>query len=378
MINSTEIVPNTPALMTIVVTQTTVSFYRNLDVLSVVNISRPVTDCFNSLEGIFVGDTGLKIGQLRFYPKALSITSIEEIYLQGSTLDDVSTGSVATQLQESETQKMAREVQSTVSAIDRTVKDQQPQQEFNQVLTSIESVKQNLAKRTLSPEMPLGRISFNKTLVTDSFAKRDFTQLLTGPWLLNGRKLTASDRANGAKYDAERYWHDHDFPKSKGTGINYAYWFRNGPVPEGQTQGTFHIAYHTAGAESDTRCYGLFWETAGIWTDVRGGNPPYAYPLWDELNKSYTKKFQVSDSAWRHIAWVFDENDDTVTYYLDGQFLQKRKWGKSVKEMDCGPANVTVGHRYAGNTYHWDVRTPSLQTYHFFSQIFLTVTPTLC
>jgi hypothetical protein len=357
MSNNTEIVPNTPALMTIVVTQTSVTFYRNLDVLGVVNISRPVTDCFNSLEGIFIGDTGLKIGQLRFFPKALSITSIEEIYLQGSTLDDVSTGSMAAQLQESETQKMAREVQSTVSAIDRTVKDQQPQQEFNQVLTSIESVKQNLAKRTQSPEMPLGRINMSTTLVTDPVSKRQYTQLLNGPWLLNSRKLTSSDRANGASFDGERYWHENDFPKSAGTGINYAYWFRNGPVPEGQTQGTFHIAYHTAGPSSDTRCYGLFWETAGIWTDLKGGNPPYAYPLWDELNKSYTKKFQVSDSAWRHLAWVFDENDDTVTYYLDGQVLQKRKWGKPVKEMDCAPANVTVGHRYPGNTYHWDVST---------------------
>ncbi len=130
-------------------------------------------------------------------------------------------------------------------------------------------------------------------------------------------------------------------------------------VPPGQSWGTFHIAVHTAGPNSDTRCYGLFWETAGIWTDLRDGNPPFAYPLWDELNKSYTKKFQISDTAWRHIAWVFDENDDTVTYYLDGQFLQKRKWGKSVKQMDCAPANVTVGHRYPGNTYAWDV---SIQT----------------
>jgi hypothetical protein len=56
---------------------------------------------------------------------------------------------------------------------------------------------------------------------------------------------------------------------------------------------------------------------------------------------------------------VFDEDDDTVSYYLDGQFLQKRKWGKPVKEMDCAPANVTVGHRYPGNTYQMDVRTPT-------------------
>jgi hypothetical protein len=56
---------------------------------------------------------------------------------------------------------------------------------------------------------------------------------------------------------------------------------------------------------------------------------------------------------------VFDESDDTVAYYLDGKLLQKRKWGKPVKEMDCAPANVTVGHRYPGNTYQWDVRTPT-------------------
>ncbi len=230
--------------MTIVVTQTNVTFYRNLEVLEVVKITRPITDCFNSLEGMFVGDTGLKIGQLRFYPKALSITSIEEIYLQGGTLDDVSTGSMAAEPQESEVQKMARSVQATVSAIDRTVKDQQPQQEFNQVLTSIEAVKRNLAKRTLAPEMPLGRINMSTALVMDPVSKRNYTQLLTGPWLLNSRKMTEADKANGASFDGERYWHQNDFPKYAGTGINYAYWFRNGPVRTIHIRACVHVFIH--------------------------------------------------------------------------------------------------------------------------------------
>ena len=358
MTNTSEVEPDVANLMTVVVTQENISFFKNLELLETISIKRPITDCFNSLEGMLVGDTGLSIAQLKFYPKALSLTSIEEIYLQGSTLDEISTGSVPETPTETDLQKVERSIQTTVNAIDKTVKDQQPLQEYNSVLSTVEGAIATVVAKTFSPSMPLGRIAMNKTLHSDpSVPGRQHYQLMKGPWHLDMKKIDDVGKANGATFDGERYWHQDDFPKTAGTGVTYAYWFKNGYTPEDLSWGTFHIAYMTGGTTLDSRCYGLYWETSGIWTDLQGGKPSFAYPLWKDLHKSYTPKFQISDRAWRHIAWVFDENDDTVTYYLDGFPLQKRAWGKSVKEMDCAPANVTIGFRYPGTTYFHPVRS---------------------
>lgn len=365
MSKSYEIVPNKPTLMTVVVTKTDITFYYDLEKLESVTIPRPVTDCFNQLEGMLVGDTGLTIGQLKFYPKALTKTSIEEIYRQGSTLDEVSTGSEPESLGENEFKKLERSVKKSVSNLERSVEDQEVTAEYNLVMASVENNRNNLNARALSPSHPIGRIQMNQTVFTDN-SNKTYKVLMKGPWNINVRARTQDEiSTRDAKFDGERYWHDDDFPDHSSQSLTYAYWFRNGPVPEGQSAGTFHIAFMNGGWKSDTRCYGLYWETWGIWWDLDGGNPNSAYPLNTDLNESYTKKYYVSDNAWRHIAWTFDMADDTVTYYLDGQVLQKTKWGRPVGEMDCAPANVTIGHRYPGMTYHHPVCQPLTSENHF-------------
>lgn len=67
------------ALMTVVVAGEDDSFYKNLELQGSAKMPRPVTDCFNNLEGVLVGDTGMTIAQLRFYPQAMTLSSIEEV-----------------------------------------------------------------------------------------------------------------------------------------------------------------------------------------------------------------------------------------------------------------------------------------------------------
>ena len=56
-----------------VVSKSSVSFYRNIELLSSVDLPRPVTDCFNSGEGLLVGDKGMEISQLRYLTLPFSL-----------------------------------------------------------------------------------------------------------------------------------------------------------------------------------------------------------------------------------------------------------------------------------------------------------------
>jgi hypothetical protein len=44
--------------------QETVTFYRNMERLGSAAMPRRLTDCFNGLEGIVLGDAGLQLGQV--------------------------------------------------------------------------------------------------------------------------------------------------------------------------------------------------------------------------------------------------------------------------------------------------------------------------
>ena len=52
--------------------QKNVTFYRNLELLGVVEMPRQLTDCNNGPEGILLGDPGLALGQVRVPTHRLS------------------------------------------------------------------------------------------------------------------------------------------------------------------------------------------------------------------------------------------------------------------------------------------------------------------
>eukprot|EP00961_Rhodomonas_salina_P215418 2909516-Rhodomonas_salina.1 len=77
-------------MQTVVVNQTHIMFYVNAELNSAASLSRPVTDC--AMESLEVGDVGMSIGEVVFYPTALSRAKIEEIYIGGMTLEGIATG----------------------------------------------------------------------------------------------------------------------------------------------------------------------------------------------------------------------------------------------------------------------------------------------
>ena len=89
--NST-LVKDDYSFITVTANSTHMSFYVDSELLETRVLQRLVTDCWSS-EGLYIGDTGLSLGKLNFYPGMLSQTQIREIYEGGATLADMSTGS---------------------------------------------------------------------------------------------------------------------------------------------------------------------------------------------------------------------------------------------------------------------------------------------
>ena len=56
-------------LMTMVVTKTNVTFFRGVETVAVLELELPLSDCF-SPNGLHVGENGLTLGNVMFYPCA--------------------------------------------------------------------------------------------------------------------------------------------------------------------------------------------------------------------------------------------------------------------------------------------------------------------
>jgi hypothetical protein len=63
-----------------------VTFYQNLELLGDTAMPRRLTDCFNGLEGVLLGDAGLQLGQA--LPRLLCLTD-KSIVLAGMAYNPV-------------------------------------------------------------------------------------------------------------------------------------------------------------------------------------------------------------------------------------------------------------------------------------------------
>jgi len=84
--------------------------------------------------GVLVGDAGLTLGRMSFFPRALTATVIEEVFRAGAPLEDMSTGSTPLQVENSELEVVGRGLEIAVAAAAQAVAEQEPRSEMNLVL----------------------------------------------------------------------------------------------------------------------------------------------------------------------------------------------------------------------------------------------------
>ena len=68
-----------------------VSFYRNGELDAVKMLPRAMSPCQGSIE---LGDSGISLSNLKFFPRALTSNELLDIFSSGATLSEIATGSI--------------------------------------------------------------------------------------------------------------------------------------------------------------------------------------------------------------------------------------------------------------------------------------------
>jgi len=323
-------------MLTMVVDQSKVHFYRNTDYLGAVDLPRPVTDCFNDGEGLLVGESGMDLSLVRFHPRALTMSSIEELFAGGSLLSDISTGSQPSDAEPEGLKSTERALASSIGSVNDAVSSRQASSEINQVLKTI--TEERASPPPPPPgtpaepvDAPLGNINASSIASTDAATGKDYYSLAFGPWRLSPTSEAADHRSLV------------NLPNAEGQGFTMSWWYRHMPCSK-STCGVFLFVLR-----DDTRtCYGVWLETVALWFENALGTPSFQYP-----QNFVDQKFQLNDDFnWRHMALVFDETTDIVKFYMDGKFVVDGPWGSAVTGADCnGPNKFMALGRYGPFDY---------------------------
>eukprot|EP00854_Cymbomonas_tetramitiformis_P004400 gene4401-5408_t len=341
-------------LLTVVVTHDTVLFYKNLEELGAVAISRPVVECTSS-RGLLIGDGGLTLGQLRFYPTNLSMTDIEEIYTSGALLRDIARGAAMPSLGVSKVGTVCSSPELSVQQ-EEDDEDQIQESAARHILMAarVEAMKagadEDAAQSALevSPPLPFGSIAVNSTPVYDGVTGREYVALLPDAWRL----------AEPEGDLRERFFDPATMPGFNGTGVTFSFWYRSMEHPatgEGAgVKGGYLLVAQWRPERSrarETRSNWAIWvEQDRMWLQFITGRGDFEdqaqyYPFLDIPDDQ-----KVDHRAWRHLAWQYDVFEDRFRFFLDGVPAYDMATPIPVSEIWASNHNlnytlaVTVGH----------------------------------
>eukprot|EP00290_Baffinella_frigidus_P026606 CAMPEP_0180224390 /NCGR_PEP_ID=MMETSP0987-20121128/22038_1 /TAXON_ID=697907 /ORGANISM="non described non described, Strain CCMP2293" /LENGTH=298 /DNA_ID=CAMNT_0022187181 /DNA_START=33 /DNA_END=926 /DNA_ORIENTATION=- len=163
-----QLEPGVQHMLSMVIQPTNVSFFADTLLIGIAQLPRPVTDCFNSEEGLFLGAAGLDVGALRFYPKALSQTELQNLYENGGLVRDLSRGSQPAEADAKEEHLDTKRMSGKFEDVRFDIYDQKRAQEVGSILDSMEQLSSGSSVASYaSPEAPRGEIPANTTLLVD-------------------------------------------------------------------------------------------------------------------------------------------------------------------------------------------------------------------
>ncbi|EKX46141.1 hypothetical protein GUITHDRAFT_108175 [Guillardia theta CCMP2712] len=339
------------ALMTMIVTQKVVLFYRNTVLLGNISLPRPLTDCYNT-EGILVGQANMEL-------------DIAEIFQYGMRLSDLSTGSQASDVSESESLATKQEILGSIAQVESLIGDRQQLQDEALLSQTVDSVPSPAVPSYASPTYPAGvtepNCSHNGTLTLswDSLINRSYYSLISDPARLS--KTSDTD----ARYLT-------NVPSFHGTGMTLSFWYRHIPC----LTDTCGVYVFQAGqfpppsvtsqgnASFNSWCWSLWIENQAFWID---GAPNSGYIHFADYG--IDPKFGFSgDKYWRHVVYQLDEKTNKARFFLDGKFAMEKDWGGSIAQvlLPCSPPSadslaqadclgpykeISIGHSAPGYTY---------------------------
>lgn len=301
-----------------------VSFYKNTDHVATIKIPRPLTDCYNE-EGILIGDSNMELGQLRFYAKKLSRSDIKEIFQYGMRLSDLSTGSQAPDISESESLSTKQAILSSLQQVQSSVDSGNDRREVSLLSQAVETQSIPAVQPYASPVFPV------QTSIADCYkngslhSEMDIVTNLQYYSLISKAARLTETTGNDARYLE-------GIPTFSGTGMTLTFWYRHKPcqVPPCGAY-VFHCGQFppsTVPNPGDYKayCWALWIEDEAFWVDTFS-NPGYLKFSDHGIDSKY--KF-TGDKHWRHIAFQLDQTTDMIRFYLDGKLAIERPHGGKV------------------------------------------------
>jgi len=348
--------PDEFSMLSIVVSPTEVRFFQNDRLSGTITLPRPVTDCFNNGQGLWLGDSGLELGLVRYFPIELSASLIEELMVSGDLLSDIATGSKPRVQVDNEIQSVGRSISEQVNVVSRGVEARHQEETLTGVL---KEVAEHETRQFLNPPFPkypnakVGDQKYGGEMkdIDDEELDRPYYLLFRGPEILS----TTSDE------DARNMT---QWPRFFGTGATFTFWYRHVDCPVASCGVFLFTAEDPIRPAGEQRCWSLWLENNAIWFD---NGKDYQYP------KDFVPdNFELNGgSTWRHLALVLDENTDEAKFYMDGIRAWTGDWkgiegkGRSVKTSDCVGENkfMTIGRSSPGYTYGRPVGLHDLRLY---------------
>ena len=211
--------PEQEVLLTMVVTEAKVTFFQNLEKLGESELPRQgaMTDCFNGGEGTLIGSAGVSLGVVRYYPFAMNVRKVEEIFRQGGLLSDLSTGTTPDATDSSPIAGIGRALGESITKVDLAVSRRQTSSQIN---VALQEAKANPPPAvTRSPTAPEGVINASATNGNTDAKGNKYTQLVLGPYFLSSTKTSGNHRTISG------------YPSFAGTGATFTYWYRAPKYP---------------------------------------------------------------------------------------------------------------------------------------------------
>ena len=376
-------------MVAVVVNQTTLSFYTDAKLQYTVKLRRPVTDC--SGRALVVGAESLpRLGEITFFPRQLTDTEMQEVISFGYTLESLAAGKqpfspVKTAFDT--TNAMQADSFATAQG-ERSEADGQMEVEnsLNRMIMALPDLKYSVHSWTASampagskvsvplvpgcPQLALFGTSTSCHIMNDI---ADYTTDDGGNKYLN--LIQPAYRPAGFRAK-DRMLLDHNykneylsfnatrFPSFCGKSATFSMWVENWdcsarstlisryPTPEGKRiKGSWFLQIDQNAEGGTSVCIGQI-----------PNDDIVAY--WKCVDIAQSLNCMQHDSR-RHLALVFNHQDNTIAYYLDGslvktlssQLPKTEAWisdelGSGVGRLDClmdSEAGYTaLGHRVPG------------------------------
>ncbi len=301
--NPMAILPDTNHFLTVVVNSTHAVFYKNVDLVGVAPIPRPLTDCLNP-EGVLLGDNNMELGQLRFYPRALSAASVKEIYKYGATLADISTGAKAYDVVATGLPAVRTSLEGSISRVQSGVASVQNDAEILQIASSVVDCTTGVARATPNNDAPdySGAASVTYDLTNQdnkggvatppNSDDRAYYKIFQGPNKISS-KITYTN-----------------IPNTTGRGFTMSFWYK-------------HVACDVKVCEvcvfAELKAVEMCVQEEGVVLRGAQCSIPTGFFSFDKLNMPKRYFFGASkDKFWRHMAVQIDETSNKIRFFLDG------------------------------------------------------------